>query len=393
MPYADKPVIKVITGMRRVGKSCFLQQIKQELIKKGISKKNIISIEKESLDFDFIESYQDMHKYVQKNSTEGSKRYYLFVDEIQEIENWEKSVISLFKEENYDIYITGSNAHMLSSELSTLLSGRYIELPVYPLNFKETVEFAMYSGNIDDQFKKYLKYGGLPGISHFLPDKEQVLQYIGDIYNTVLLKDIVKRFNIRNVVTLQNVTGFLFDNVGNLFSAKKLTEYLKNQKVKLSVETLQNYASYLQQTFLVHKAHRYDIKGKRILEISEKYYANDLGVRNSIVGYSPNDIAVLLENIVYIELKNRGFNVYVGKMVDKEIDFIAVKTDEKYYIQVSYMLGTKDTQEREFSVFAKTQDHYPKILLSLDPMFKSGTVNGIHCLNIIDFLMETSILS
>jgi predicted AAA+ superfamily ATPase len=279
----------------------------------------------------------------------------------------------------------------LSSELSTLLSGRYIEFPIYPFSFKEIIEFGMYSGTLEEQFQKYLQFGGLPGIYHFLPAENQTLQYISDIYNTILLKDIVKRFNIRNITTLQNVATFLLDNVGNLFSAKKITDYLKSQKINLAVDTLQNYASYLQNTFLIHKAARYDIKGKKILEISEKYYSNDLGVRHSVIGYRPNDIAALLENVVYIELKNRGLNVHVGKIDDKEIDFIATRREEKYYIQVFYMLSTKETQDREFLVFSKIMDHYPKILLTLDPMFKTGNINGVQCINIIDFLLNLTL--
>lgn len=377
--------------MRRSGKSCFLQQIKQLLLKDKISEESIIIIEKESLQFDFINNYKDLHTYIQGKSVEKSKKYYVFVDEIQEIESWERTIISLFKNGIYDIYITGSNAHLLSSELSTLLSGRYIEFPISPFSFKEIIEFEMYSGTLEEKFQKYLRFGGLPGISHFLPAENQTFQYISDIYNTILLKDIVKRFNIRNITTLQNVSTFLFCNVGNLFSAKKITDYLKNQKINLAVDTLQNYASYLQNTFLIHKAARYDIKGKKILEISEKYYSNDLGVRHSVTGFRPEDIAVLLENVVYIELKNRGFKVYVGKVDDKEIDFIATRREEKYYIQVSYMLSTKETRDREFSVFSKIMDHYPKILLTLDPMFKTGTVNGVQCYNIIDFLLNLTL--
>jgi predicted AAA+ superfamily ATPase len=391
--YLDKPIIKVITGMRRVGKSCFLQQVQQHMLEQGIPKDSIIVIEKESLAFDFIKDYQDLHAYIQEQSPKKYKNYYLFVDEIQEITNWEKCITSLFKDGIHDIYITGSNAHLLSSELATLLSGRYIEFPIYPLSFQEATEFGMYAGTITEQFQKYLQFGGLPGISHFLPEENQTLQYINDIYNTILLKDIVKRFNIRNTTNLQNITNFLFDNIGNLFSAKKITDYLKNQKIKLTVDTLQNYATYLRETFLIHQASRYDIKGKKILEISEKYYANDLGVRNAIIGYQPDDIAVLLENIIYIELKNRGFTVYVGKADNKEIDFIAVKREKKYYIQVSYLLGNKETQTREFEVFANSVDHYPKILLTLDLMFSGKTVNGIRCINIIDFLLDLKLLA
>lgn len=387
-PYIDKPVIKVITGMRRAGKSCFLQQIRELLLQNKFSNENIITIEKESLRFDFINNYQELHAYIQKKSQSNSDKYYVFIDEIQEIENWEKTIISLFKDGLHDIYITGSNAHLLSSELSTLLSGRYIEFPIYPFSFKEVVESSMYSGSIEEKFQQYLRFGGLPGILHFLPSEQQTLQYISDIYNTILLKDIVKRFNIRNITMLQNIANFLFDNIGNLFSAKKIVDYLKNQKINLSIDTLQNYAGYLNDTYLIHKASRYDIKGKRLLEISNKYYSNDLGVRHCAIGYRPDDIAVLLENVIYIELRNRGFEVYIGKVDNQEIDFIATKTDEKFYIQVSYMLSSKETQDREISVFSKIRDHHPKLLLTLDPMFKTGTVNGIKFINIIDFLLN-----
>jgi predicted AAA+ superfamily ATPase len=388
----NKPVIKVITGMRRVGKSYLLKLIIETLdAQKSNGPDQILYINKESLDYDFIKDYKDMHNYVKASfkSVEGSK--YLLVDEIQEIHNWEKAVSSLFSEGDIDIFLTGSNAHLLSSEIATLISGRFVEFPVYTLSFEE---FLLFRGknkkDMHTEFPIYLKFGGLPAIHHFDFDEEVVYQYIGSLYNTILLKDVIKRNNVRNVHLLENITRYVFDNVGNIFSAKKISDYVKSQKMKVGTETIQNYISYILSTFALHKVARYDIKGKRILEIHEKYYLGDIGMRHALLGYKAADISGVLENIVYLELKRRGYQIYIGKFGNRKIDFIAEKENRKMYIQVTYMLSSPETIEREFSALRSIKDNYPKYVISMDTVF-GNDFEGIRRINLIEFLLNPKI--
>lgn len=389
--FIDKPVIKVITGMRRVGKSYFLKQIINELLINGVDKKEILYIDKESLDFEYISDYKVLNREVKKyflNLPKSPKKKYLFVDEVQEIVKWEKAILSFFNKGDIDIFITGSNAHILSSELATYLSGRYIEFPIYSLSFKEFLQFRGKSKKSPDiEFSNYLKYGGMPTIHHFSLDDEIVYQYISSIYNTILLKDVVKKNEIRNVSLLENILRYLFDNIGNIFSAKSISNYIKSQKIKVSVDTVQNYIRFLMDALLIHKVSRYDIKGKRQLEIHEKYYLDDFGIRNSILGYRESDIWGILENIVYLELKRRGYNVDIGKLDNQEIDFIAVRENEKIYIQVCYLLSSNSTIKREFDVLKKIKDNYPKYVISMDKFF-GNDVEGIKRINLIDFCLE-----
>lgn len=392
IPFVNKPVIKVITGMRRVGKSYLLKLIIETLCaQKSNGPDQILYINKESLDYDFIKDYKDLHNYVKASfkSVEGSK--YLLVDEIQEIHNWEKAVSSLFSEGDIDIFLTGSNAHLLSSEIATLISGRFVEFPVYTLSFEE---FLLFRGknkkDMHTEFPIYLKFGGLPAIHHFDFDEEVVYQYIGSLYNTILLKDVIKRNNVRNVHLLENITRYVFDNVGNIFSAKKISDYVKSQKMKVGTETIQNYISYILSTFALHKVARYDIKGKRILEIHEKYYLGDIGMRHALLGYKAADISGVLENIVYLELKRRGYQIYIGKFGNREIDFIAEKENRKMYIQVTYMLSSPETIEREFSALRSIKDNYPKYVISMDTVF-GNDFEGIRRINLIEFLLNPKI--
>ncbi|RKX62468.1 MAG: ATPase [Thermodesulfobacteriota bacterium] len=392
IPFVNKPVIKVITGMRRVGKSYLLKLIIETLsAQKSNGSDQILYINKESLDYDFIKDYKDMHKYVKSSfkSVEGSK--YLLVDEIQEIHNWEKAVSSLFSEGDIDIFLTGSNAHLLSSEIATLISGRFVEFPVYTLSFEE---FLLFRGknkkDMNTEFPIYLKFGGFPAIHHFDFDEEVVYQYISSLYNTILLKDVIKRNNVRNVHLLENITRYVFDNVGNIFSAKKISDYVKSKKMKVGTETIQNYISYILSTFALHKVARYDIKGKRILEIHEKYYLGDIGMRHALLGYKAADISGILENIVYLELKRRGYQIYIGKFGNREIDFIAEKENRKMYIQVTYMLLSPETIEREFSALRSIKDNYPKYVISMDTVF-GNDFEGIRRINLIEFLLDPEI--
>ncbi|MFA6618801.1 MAG: ATP-binding protein [Candidatus Neomarinimicrobiota bacterium] len=387
-PFVDKPIIKVISGIRRCGKSTFMKLMIKRLLDKGISKNNILYINKELLEFEFIKDYSILNSYVKEKFSANSEKKYLFIDEIQEIKDWERAVNSFLAEGTIDIYITGSNSRMLSSELATLLTGRYVLISMYPLSFKE---FLIFRGDkatlIEDEFQLYLKFGGLPGI-HDLPLNDEIIfQYINSIYNTIMLKDIVARYAIRDVTLFERISSFVFDNIGNITSAKKISDYIKSQHIKVSVDTVQNYISFLKDAFIMFKVQRYDIKGRKHLEIYEKYYASDTGIRHSVLGYRYDDISLLLENIVYFELLRRGYRVSIGKFDNYEIDFIAQKNDEKIYFQVTYLLSGKDAIEREFRPLLKINDNYQKIVLSMDKIWGEDK-EGIKRVNIIDFLLK-----
>ena len=388
-PYMNKPVIKVITGMRRVGKSYILRLIIKRLEEKVIPKKRILYINKELLEYDFIQNYRDLDEYVKKQFKSVRGRKYLIVDEVQEIYEWEKAINSFLSEGHFDIYISGSNARLLSSDIATLISGRYIEIPVFTLSFEEFLLFrSEKKGNRDSEFATYLWAGGFPAIHHFDFNQEVVYQYVSSLYNTILLKDVIKRNNVRNVNLLENVTRYLFDNIGNIFSAKRVFDFVKSQKMRVGIETVQNYIAYILSTFALHKVPRYDIKGKRLLELYEKYYLGDVALRHALLGYREGDISGVLENIVYLELKRRGYNVFVGKLENKEIDFIAEKENRKAYFQVTYLLSSSETVDREFSVLRMIKDNYPKYVISLDTVFGSD-IDGIHRVNLIDFLLNS----
>jgi len=391
-PFIDKPIIKIITGMRRVGKSCFLRQTINQLKKEGVSEDKILFIDKDDMDFDFIKNYKLLNSYLKEKSKNITGKKYLFIDEVQEIENWEKVIISLHKKEDYDIYLTGSNAHLLSSELATLISGRYIEIKMYPLSYSE---FVLFKGDNfkahEECFAQYIKHGGLPGIFHLDQTDETVFQYLSAIFDTILFKDIIKRFNVRNVSLLEKISNFLFDNIGNLVTANSISRYFKSQNIKTYPDTVQNYLNYFTSTYIAYKVPRYDLKGKKVLEISDKYYINDLGMRHSILNYRQNDISQILENVIYLELLYRGYKVNIGTNGKTEIDFIATKQSEKIYIQVSYLLASEETIEREFKPLLEIKDNYPKFVLSMDSNIWGNDYQGIQRLNIIDFLIQNQI--
>lgn len=391
--FIDKPVIKIIAGLRRSGKSTILKQLIEELNKRGANKKNILFIDMESLSNDFIKDYKNLNKYIEKYFSQNkNKRLYLFIDEVQKISEWEKTVNSLFKSNRYDIYLTGSNAYLLSSELATFLSGRYIEFPVYSLSFKEFLDFrGSKKTSLKKEFELYRRYGGLPAIHQLELEDEYIYPYINSIYNTILLKDIVVRNDIRNVSLLENITRFVFDNIGNNFSAKSIADYLKSQNIKIGTDTAVNYLRHLVSAYLLYKAMRFDIKGKRLLEINEKYFLGDIGIRHALLGYRELDISGILENIVYLELLRRGYKVNIGKLQNAEIDFIATKQNSLIYLQVTYLLASKDTIKREFESLLQIKDNYPKFVLSMDEDF-GNDYKGIKRINIIDFLKSSSLI-
>jgi predicted AAA+ superfamily ATPase len=386
--YTGKSVIKVISGMRRSGKSVLLKHFRDYLFSAGVPDKNILMINKESLEFDFIRDYQDLNLYIRQKLSDKEGINYLLIDEIQEIDLWEKAINSFFAEGNYDITITGSNARMLSAELSTLLSGRYIEIPLYPLSFTEFRKFRAVSHSeesVKESFNLFLRYGGLPGI-HTLPlTDEAVFPYLNAIFNTALLKDVVARHKIRDVEQLERITRFIFNNCGNITSAKSIADFLKSQRTRISIETVQNYLHFLTQAYMIHRVRRYDIHGKRELEYSEKFYPSDVGLRFGLTGYVDAGISGVLENLVYNKLLQDGYSVTTGQLGSLEIDFIAEKQEEKLYVQVAYLLDNEKTVEREFGNLLRVQDNFPKMVLSLDEYWDK-TRHGILRKNIIDFL-------
>jgi uncharacterized protein len=388
LPFIDKPVIKVITGIRRCGKSTFLKLIINLLVEKAVKAENILFINKDSLEFDTLANYKQLVEYVSARFKGVVGKKYLFIDEVQEIEGWEKALSGFLTDSVADLYITGSNSRMLSSELATYISGRYVEIKLYTLTFSEFLTFRNVSGveNAEPEFALYLKYGGFPGIHRMEYDDEVVQQYISSIYNTILLKDVVARNGLRDIFLLEKIAQFTADNCGNITSSKKIADFLKSQKIKGSVDTVQNYLNMLGSAYIFHKANRFDIKGKRLLEIHEKYYTGDIGLKHSLLGYKMGDISGHLENIVYLELLARGYKVNVGKINELEIDFIATKSNQQIYIQVAYLLADNKTIEREFGALDKVPDNYPKIVLSLDKFFDSNR-NGIKWYNLMDFLL------
>jgi predicted AAA+ superfamily ATPase len=388
-PFIAKPIIKIITGIRRSGKTYLLKQIIEELKKECVEETEICFINKESLDFDFIKNYVDLNTYVKNFFTkQKSKKKYLFIDEIQDIEEWEKAVRSFASEENYDIYITGSNAKLLASELATYLSGRYVEFTVYPLSFKEFIDFQEGCENsIQENFDLYLRYGGFPAL-HLLPfEDDAIFQYLRAIYNTVVLKDIISRNQVRDVALLEQVIKFTMDNLGSILSANSIAKYLKSQNVKAGVDTILNYLSYSEASFLLNKCLRYEIQGNRYFESKEKIFLADHGLVNAILGFREVNLSGILENIIYIELLRRGYKVDIGQLGDKEVDFIATKAEKKIYIQVCYLLSSDETIERELNPLLSINNHYPKYIISMDQKLPAISTQGVNLINVVDFLL------
>jgi len=383
-PYMDKDVIKVIVGQRRVGKSYMLLQI-MDLIKGKNPNANIIYIDKELHKFEEVKDQQSLLKYIEGKTKKTKSRNYLFIDEIQDIKNFEKALRSLKATGRYDIYCTGSNANLLSGELSTYLSGRYIEIEIHSLSYIEFLKFHQLKES-EDSFLKYIKYGGLPYLIHLDLEDTIVYDYLKNINNTILFKDIISRFNVRNVAFLEKLVEYTADNIGSLVSAKKISDFLKSQKINMSPNVVIDYLSYLCTAFFIHKVSRQDIKGKKIFEINEKYYFEDLGLRHSIIRYNQTDINKVLENMVFNHLKISGYNVKIGQLDKKEIDFVCEKDGEKMYVQVAYII-TEQNKDREFGNLLEVPDNYPKIVISTDTLVGVDSYKGIKHLNIRKFLI------
>lgn len=383
------PVVKVLSGLRRVGKSVLMQQWQERLVQRhGFAEANVRLIERDSLDWLHLEDWKQLRDEVAPwlNEIEGPKA--LLIDEVQLIEGWEQVVNAIHKRGDVDLYLTGSNARLLSSDLSTLLSGRWVGIQVLPLSYRETLEIRKASGHTSEEFRRWLLWGGLPGL-HRMPDDRRLLeQTLDSIFATVILHDVVHRHEVRNVPLLERVARFLFDQVGNLVNAKRIADFCKSQRISTSVETIQAYASHLEGAFAIHRVKRWDLKGRRHLELTEKCYAGDLGMRNALLGRDAMaDVGALLENAVFLELLRRGYAVSVGKIGDKEIDFVAERGGEREYFQVTYLVSDPDTREREFRSLLEIDDNHPKTVLSMDEFDLSR--DGIRHVHLPTWFLET----
>ncbi|MFM9838049.1 MAG: ATP-binding protein [Cyclobacteriaceae bacterium] len=381
-PFVGQNLIKVLVGQRRVGKSYLLLQLIDK-IKEAEPDASIVYINKELNDFEAITDYKSLNKYLTEQLVPG-KRNYIFIDEIQDIDGFEKTLRSLHAKGEHDLYITGSNAFLLSGELATYLSGRYIEFKIFGLTYSEFLQFRN-SPDGGESFLQYLKYGGLPYLINLELKDDFVFDYLRNIYAAILFKDVVARHSIRDISLLENLVRYLADNIGNLLSAKSVSDFLKAQKISVSPNVILNYLSYLEEAFFVLKVNRTELRGKKIFETGQKYYLEDMGLRHALLGYRPSDIGKILENVVYVHLRVAGYEVHVGKYQDKEIDFVCQRGNEKIYLQVAYLLADEQTIAREFGNLELIKDNYPKFVLSMDEL-PAGNRNGIQHQHVKDFL-------
>ncbi len=384
----DTEFIKVITGVRRSGKSTLLLMFKDYLLNNNVNEKNIIHINFESAMYDDIKDYRDLYNEIK--SKISNEKMYILLDEVQNVDKWEKAINSLNVDFDVDIYITGSNAYLLSSELATLLSGRYIEIKMYPLSFKEFLKFNNYDeSNLEDKFNEYLKYGGLPAITQIKDKNNLIMSYLNDIYNTIVKKDIIERNNIKDIALLENIVKYISSNIGSSISANRISDYLNSNKVleKTNHQTIDNYLKMLENAFIVYKADRSDIRSKALLKTLGKYYIADTGLRNIVLGFRNIDEGHLLENVVYLELLRRGYKVNIGKSLDYEVDFVTENTEEIKYYQVTKSLLDDNVKDREIRSLESISDNYEKTILTMDRTINKD-YNGIKVKNIIDFLLE-----
>lgn len=389
IPFIDTPFVKILTGVRRCGKSTILDMVREELRKRGIEKDQILSYKFDNLRYEEIDTASKLYREIAKHLN-TKKRTYLFLDEVQEVEDWEKAVNSFMTDFDVDIYVTGSNSRMMSSEISTYLTGRYVTFKIFPLSFEEYLDFRKEYTKVEDpykEFKRYLRIGGFPALQLKEYTYEEAYTVVKDIYNSTIFTDIVKRNQIRKVDQLERVVKYTFSNVGQTFSAATLSKYLKSQNRQMDPETVYSYLSKLEKAYILHRCSRYDIKGKEILKTQEKFYLADSAFRFSVLGYDENAVASMLENLVYLELVRRGYEVYIGKLEKTEIDFVATRQEEKIYIQISERIERKETEQREYGNLLSIPDNYPKYVLRTDE-FAGGNYEGIKTMHVADFLLS-----
>lgn len=388
--WQDKQIIKVVSGVRRCGKSTLFTLFKQNLLKQGVDEKQIISINFEAMEFEALRDYHTLYQYINDHLQQDCKNY-IFLDEVQHCTEYQKAVDSLFIKDNCDIYLTGSNAYFMSGELATVLSGRYVELKMLPLSFKEFVSsFAPENVDISiqEKFNLYLNYGSFPFLARYNSFDSDAYNYLRDVYNTIILNDIVKRLKITDVNALDKVTKFIADNIGNIVSINKIANTLKSGGKSIDNKTVEKYLLGLVDALFLYKAPRFNIKGKQLLTNLPKYYIVDIGMRNILIRNKESDIGHIIENLAYLELMRRGYDVYVGDIDKGEVDFVAIKNNQTEYYQISATTLNPDTLARELAPLQSVQDNYPKYLLTLDELFGEANYNGIQKKNLIKWLLE-----
>ena len=389
MAYTDTPFVKILTGIRRCGKSTILKMLIDEMKKRGVHDEQILHYNFDSLEYEDIKTAKALFAYLKQHLFSSGKTY-LFLDEIQEVKSWEKVVNSLMTDYDVDIYVTGSNSRMMSSEISTYLTGRYISFRIYPLSFAEYLIFRKKYAEVPDthaELANYLRLGGFPAVHLQNHTPDEVYTIVRDIYNSTIFTDIVRRNQIRKVDQLERIVKFTFDNVGRTFSAASISKYLKSENRTIDNETVYNYLSKLESAYILHRCSRFDVQGKEVLKTQEKFYLADTALRYSVLGYSADSTAAMLENAVYLELKRRGYDVYVGKLDNAEIDFIATRQENKLYIQVTQEIGSPETERREYGRLLDIRDNYPKYVLRTDA-FAGGNHEGIKTVHVADFLLS-----
>ena len=388
MKYVDAPFVKILTGVRRCGKSTILKMIIKELKKRGVSEERILSYRFDSMEYEDMTA-KEMFTEI-KGKLSSTEKTYIFLDEVQEIKHWEKTVNSLASDYNVDIYVTGSNSRMMSSEIATYLTGRYIAFRIYTLSFSEYIDFKKEFSTVTDmrsELAEYIRLGGFPATHLQEYTEDEVYTIVKDIYNSTIFSDIVKRNQVRKVDQLERIVKFAFDNVGKTFSAKSISDYLKSEHRTIDNETVYSYLEKLESAYILHRCSRYDIQGKELLKTQEKFYLADTALRHSVLGYKSTSVAAMLENVVYLELCRRGYSVNIGKTINGEIDFIAEKQGDKIYVQVTKEIKTEETEKREYDRLLEIRDNYPKYLLTTDN-FAGGIYEGIKTMHIADFLLS-----
>lgn len=387
-PFIDVKLVKILAGIRRCGKSTILEMLKQELLSHGIDENHIIIRKYSNEDYDKSFTSKKMYEELKSLIIDNNK-YYFLLDELQEINGWEKVINTLLENYNTDIYVTGSNSRLMSSEISTYLTGRYITIPVYTLSFKEYLAFKNNTNKSNKELlQDYIRYGGFPLVASSNFDEKSTYSIVEDIYNSVVIKDIVNRHSITNIDLFNRVVRFIVENVGKTFSANSIVNFLKSERRTISVEAIYNYLEWLEKAFVIYRCKRYDLQGKSILKTQEKFYLADQSIKYSLYGFNPTSITSTIENIVFFELKRRGFDVYIGKNADKEIDFVATSRNDKIYIQVCKELPKES--DREIENLMEIKDNYPKLVVTLDD-YACGNINGIKIVHLIDFLLNENI--